>query len=247
MNFSTSANLGDCLWCLQFLRRLGGHHAFYCKSEYMGQLRELMADTLVEIGDVNDRPPDSEDCWIANARFEQQGVRYGSTLNIIAFVQQYMNHLGGLAGTPAPVFTDPKQFLFELPRPNFRVPQFDVLVVNAQPTSGQVPEFDNAHLNDLIARLAIHYSVITTNPTTARNALTYDATILRIAELSCHCSLIIGVATGPIWATFNTRNASTPRHILLSPQWLDYGPTVPIANHANVNSVQAALERTGWL
>lgn len=235
------------MFVCSFLRRMGGQHNFYCRSEWLAQVRELMADTQVAIDDVNVRPSDSVDCWIANAQFEHRGVHYGSTLDIIDFVMNYMNHLGGLSGTPAPVFTSREQFLFDLPHRGLGMPIYDVLVVNAQPTSGQVPDFDNAALNTLIGRLAESRSVICTNPTTAINALTYCGSIRRIGELSMRCRLIIGVATGPIWTTFNTQNRSTPRHILLAPQWLDYGPTVPITNHINVASVDAALQLEGWL
>ncbi len=165
---------------------------------------------------------------------------------IIGFVLNYLNHLGGMCGTPAPVFTDREQFLFDIPR-GHRIPQFDILVVNAQPTSGQVPEFDNAQMNDLITKLALHNSVICTNPTTAKNALTADCSILRIGQMAQRCSLIVGVATGPIWTTFNRQNRHVRRHILLSPMRLDYGPAVPIACHANMASVEAALQSEGWL
>lgn len=247
MNFSTAANLGDCMFTCQFLRRLGGEHRFFCRPEWIVAVQELMLDTLIVIDDIANRPADAHDTWMANARFEQSGVFYPHAGDIIGFICNYLNHCGGLAGTPAPLFTDKAQFLFDLPRSNARIPHFDILVVNAQPTSGQVPNFDNARLNDLIGRLAQHYSVVCTNETTAKNALVLDASIMRIAEYSKHCTLIIGVATGPIWLTFNTHNAGTPRHILLSPQHLDYGPTVPIKNHARVESVEQKLEETGWL
>lgn len=248
MTFSTSSHIGDCLWAMQFLRRLGGQHAFYCPPEYLGQLRELMADTEIVLEDVNARPPGTEDVWIANARFEHQGVFYHQGYNdIIGFIIDYFNHMGGVAGMPHPLFANREHFLFDLPRSNARIPHFDILMVNAQPTSGQVPEFCNAQLNELIGRLAQHYSVVCTNPTTAKNALVLDASILRIGHYSQHCGLIIGVATGPLWLTFNTQNRGTPRHVLLAPQHLDYGPTVPIQSHGNVTGLTQALEATGWL
>lgn len=201
----------------------------------------------ITIDDVNVRPPDSIDTWIANAQFESKGVFYQYSGDIIALILNYFNHVGGLAGTASPLFTAKEQFLFDLPHRGNSYPAFDVLVVNAQPTSGQVPGFDNAALNDLIGKLALRRSVVCTNPTTALNAMTYCGSIRRIAELSMHCRLIVGVATGPIWATFNTQNRSVPRHILLAPQHLDYGPTVPITNHADVLGVEEALMKEGWL
>jgi hypothetical protein len=247
MNFSTSSNLGDCCWAAQFLRRLGGEHNFYCRADWLGPIREFMSDTNISIDDINNRPADAHDTWIANARFEEKGVHYRHDGDIVGFIVDYFNHLGGVCGTPAPTFTSREQFLFDLPRSNARIPHFDILMVNAQPTSGQVPNFDNAKLNDLIGRLAQHYSVVCTTPTTAKNALVLDASILRIAHYSMRCSMIIGVATGPIWLTFNTQNAGTPRHILLSPQHLDYGPTVPIMNHCSVESIEQALAKDNWI
>lgn len=76
MNFSTSANIGDCLWACQFLRRLGGEHHFYVKDAYVEQLAPLMADTAHEIRPISTWPGDGIDCWIANGRYEHKGCYY---------------------------------------------------------------------------------------------------------------------------------------------------------------------------
>lgn len=247
MNFSTAAHGGDCAWSLRMLMQLGGEHNFYCQPEYLDALREAMAHTHIQIHDISQRPADAIDTWIANAQFEDKGVFYQDQGDIMGFVLNYMNHVGGKCGTPAPLFTNREQFLFDVPPPTDRMAHYDILVVNAQPCSGQVLGFDNAELNALIERLATRNSVICTNPTTAKNALVVNASLLRIAHLSQRCGCIIGIATGPLWLTFNRANRTTPRHVLLNPMHLDYGPTVPITNHLTVASIEQAMFKGGWL
>lgn len=88
---------------------------------------------------------------------------------------------------------------------------YDVLVVNSEPCSGQfspMAQHGSGYLNPLIEKLTEKMTVITTSPTTfcdstdkvSENGLS----VSEIGSLSRRCHHVIGVMTGPFWACLNT-------------------------------------------
>jgi hypothetical protein len=85
---------------------------------------------------------------------------------------------------------------------------FDTLVVNSEPRSNQLPNFCHLFFNKRIKELLnAGKKVITTNPTgMCLSTLEMGMDVTDIGCLSKYCSEIEGVATGPIWTTFNVFN-----------------------------------------
>ena len=122
--------------------------------------------------------------------------------------------------------------------------QFDFLVVNSVPLSGQLRAFrgDPDHLTPLIDELAATYRIIVTNPLNRPDAQMPRSTILctqdyglsvtDIGTLSLHCRYLLMVSTGPSWTTFNVWNRQTIRLrvVLVDTEQLNLGGNTVQAN-----------------
>lgn len=243
---SANAHLGDCLWHANILRHIGGKHTFYAPSVYMPELSECLEGTEIEVKDILHSPADALSTWIACGRFESQGVRYDNQTDLVAYLLQWANAIGRECGEPKTLFRQRQDMLCTFPaiQRDVDAPAFDVLVVNAQPLSGQCPQFDNAELNALIERLATKHRVLCTNPNTA-GAPTIQISICGIGNLANRAKIVVAVSTGASACAHNI--FGEPRTLLLlAPIVLDYGRT-NLSHFNNVSEVTEQLKAEGWL
>lgn len=232
MIYSNGAHLGDALWTAHFLRRLPGSHTFHVLPEYVAGIAELMADRDVKILSTDERPPEARDTWIANASLESRGVVWRAQEDIMGFVQEYHNHLGGEAGLPHPAYVSRRDMLWDsasilakLPH----VPHPDILVVNADPKSGQCPDYSRGEMMEVIETLRHRYPSLRITCTNINGV--DDWSLSEIGAMSMTAKYIVAVANGPHWPTWNVWNQSAHRVILLSPMRLNF-ETPGITEHA---------------
>lgn len=225
MTLSTSSNLGDCTWVAMMLSKLPGSHQFYCKPAYVDQLQPLLTHTEHVVHPLDQWDGTGLDCWIANAQFEPFGLYYTGQIDIMQFVFEYMNHLGGKLGHPKPVFGSVKDMLFDIPsipKPGID-PIIDVLAILADPMSGQCPNFRRSEVYEkVLTPLRKRFgSVIVTNHDD-NTPTGYD--LAQIGILSTLARRIIAVANGPHWTSWNVHvSPSTERIIFLDPMRLNFG------------------------
>ena len=246
MTYSCGAHLGDCLFTANYLRRLPGEHTFHVPAEYVNGIAELMSDRPVKILSTADRPPDSRDTWLGNASLEYRGVFYRDNVDIMGFVMDFHNHLGGEAGQPCPTYNTRQDMLWDsasilaaVPR----VPHPDLLIVNADPKSGQCPEYHRPEMMEVIETLRHRYPHLRITCTNINGV--DDWSLAEIGAMSITAKYIVAVATGPHWPTWNIWNQSTHRVILLSPMRLDFGTPGKVEHAANAGQVWDIMR--GWL
>jgi hypothetical protein len=119
----------------------------------------------------------------------------------------YFEYLSSLLGFQNPVVTR-DDLLFDLPilkSGEFDV-SYDFLIINSTPLSSQVADFDSNYLSELTKKLVSKgYKVATTHPTgIIKSTLELGYDLLKIAQLSNRCQMIIGIPNGPMWLTFNS-------------------------------------------
>ncbi len=255
-------HLGDNLIHLHFLRHLAlrnpGHHfvhAVHCC--YMEQLAPVIEDVpAVRLVDLEKIPRDE---WGRNV-WKNAGAtvtRGGQVENYVAgyweqhhlrdhYAPFYLVWFGVLAeemGLQSP-FREPADLLFDYPAITRRSAavnrflnrsaynQFDFLVVNSQPSSGQLSAYNSTeYLTPLISDLAARYKVVCTQKPGCCNAeCTTDdhLTLTDIGNLSLRCKYLIMVSTGPSWPTFNVWNRDSVRLriLLLDREQVDYAPNM---------------------
>jgi hypothetical protein len=244
--WSSSSNIGDCLTHLHFLMKLGGEHSMWVKPEYIGQISEVAHGSNVTIHNVWERPEGTTDFWRANGMLEHKGVYYRNDNDICGWLMDWFNHLGGHCGHPCPVYPDRQSMLWDsevILNANVRAVEYDVLIINSPPTSGQCPEYDHGELYELGLQLRQNglYVVF------AQWDGSIPYTLRELGKLSLGAKLIIESANGPCFLTHSIWNSKKDRITLLSPMYLDYGETGRHRHAANVAEATEHCQTLGYL
>lgn len=236
--FFNEWHLGDCLLqCLYFHRvaPLLPEDSFVFFCGYHDQLAEVVGHLPnVELRPIKDRPTTAYDTWIGrNQTYHNSPIKN----DYLLFYLEWFKRMSATLRLPNP-FMSKLDLWFDYPevkRSTPKVREFDFLVVNSVPNSGQV-QYSASELNALVSALVcVGHSVITTAPSHVAGAsCTLDSrmTVTDIGRLSNSCSCHVMVSTGPSWTTFNVANMMTvnTRLLLLSTTYLDY---VPRCHHFN--------------
>lgn len=256
-------HLGDNLLHLHFLRKLaqrypdiGFVHA--CDASHHGQLREVIADlpqiTLADLGTAH-----GINAWRgAGGWFYEQPDRH----DFVAIHRRWFAKLAADMGLESPI-TEARDLLFDYPALEYnsikyyeqlpacfrRAPQSPrVLLVNSEPKSGQFSGYNPGAFLTLARRLQSHGSVIATTQPLAPDIYCTQSgnrSVTDIGRISQRVELIIGVATGPLWPTFNIWNTlTTTRVILLDHERVDIIPAKTV--HTNqISQVWDILKERG--
>lgn len=262
-------HLGDNLVHLHFLRKQAianprdtfFHYVHECHLE---QLREAIEDLPnISLYSLDVRPSSSIDAWKnAGAGTPSGGYFEKSWMkeDFCAFHIAWFGHLAQQMGL-RPVFEKPTDFLFDYPaiQKNVvdRLPEHcasspTILFVNSRPCSGQCMAYDSVdYFDPLIVELAFKNSLMVTQPSKVPNipcTMHTEMTISEIGALSLRCQYVIGVATGPLWPTFNIWNQqSVQRRIVMlgNGERLNLGAN--ITQVSNREEMREALVREGLL
>jgi len=244
-------HLGDSLIHLNFLRRVAQNHPekrfiHAAHGVLLPQLAELVAD----VPNLSLRPLDLRE----NGSFDAWKARKGGFYNDpernnwVLYHLQHFERLAADMGIENPV-KSPRDLLFDYPAlENGTIEPFDVLLINSMPFSGQLPGIKPEHFDELIGRLMDSgYSVVATAKSSYSLPCTQPHSVTAIGSMSMACKYIIGVATGPMWPTFNVWNFDTVqcRLILLEPERIHLTPNTEHA--AGISQAIEILEARGIL
>jgi len=198
-------HLGDQLVHLNYLRRLSklvdGDIIHYCNPMHHAQLAPLVEDTAIVLRDLV-RSPHAQNAWIGHANYFYEHPHRHDWVN---FHIDWFTRLSCVLGVPNPIASR-SDLLFEYPALNRPWDaDFDYLICNSPPQSNQLPDYTPDFFKKMIQNLTNEgKTVITTHPT-GMTACTLDQglDVTGIGSLSKYCRHHVGVATGPMWTTFN--------------------------------------------
>lgn len=232
------SHFGDCYRQALLLGKLPGKHLFRCNPEYHKEFGELFQGMEIELGESIQGLPD--DTWPANGRFNGVGVVYTSQTDIMEFVMRYLNAQCDESGIPKQ-FLSRTDLLADWPSlmSSSETPECEILFIAAAPRSGQVPGYDQGSMNTLCDELSERHKVIEISDRTKK------ITMAEIGRISGKSRLIVSVATGPMWPTWNVWSTTAQRIIMLEPMRIDFG--IPCDHASNVTQIRVILEKTGWL
>jgi len=202
-------HLGDNLIHLNYLRRVceqNPHLEFihHCHTQYHSQLVPLCEGLPILLKDLA-IPPGAINAWIGRENyFHNHPLRR----KWAQFHMEWFDRLSDDLEVPCPIAT-PEDLLFDYPA--LKEPcryEFDLLVINAPPQSGQLPDFSAEFFKNRVRELANEgLKVITTHPTGyVPSTLENHYTVTDIGILSKGVQCIEGVDTGPMWTTHNIFN-----------------------------------------
>lgn len=219
-----SFHLGDNLVVLHFLRKLAlanPAREFIHAVEpcYIEALNPLIADVdNVSIIKIEDKFSDSFDIWKnAGAGTPAGGFwdNHPYKNNHVMFHASWFSFLANNWGLDNPI-TRSSDMLFDYPallddELKFDPAPCDVLVVNSQPCSGQLLAYDKVEYFDpLLEQLAAKgLRVVCTQKTEVQGVsctTDFGLSVTDIGHISLRTRIIVGVATGPLWPTFNVWN-----------------------------------------
>lgn len=236
-------HLGDNMVHLNFLRRVAlanpdRKFVHAAQWHYLKELKEVVADIpnirLEEFHHMT--PPVSIDSWRGAGNFWYQ---HPNRRDFVRFhVESWFPYLAQKMRVNNPVMTR-EDMLFDYPaikNPVSEIPNdFDVLVINSAPCSGQFMGFNQYELGRLATQMAHKgHRVVTTAPVfygldgKSDIPCTSDLglSVTQIGHLSLHCRFILMVSTGPSWATFNIWNQDSikKRIILIDSERVNLSP-----------------------
>lgn len=205
-------HLGDHLAHLHYLRkqavRYPEHYFVHAANfDYLPQLIEVVSDiSNISLIDLEHKPEFSQDAWKNRDNFF---VHSANGNNYAALYIDFFKYYSEKIGLESPIHA-PSDLLFDYPAIlRKRYANFDFLVINSAPMSGQFIGFNPNDFDELIGKLIERgYSVVTTAPSshnvpcTKSNGLSISA----IGGLSLSCKYIVGGCNGPSWPTFNIWN-----------------------------------------
>lgn len=237
-------HLGDQMIHLNWLRRVALRHpdksfAHGAPAGYLAQLYPLVLD-VPNIMLCSTPLQGAVDVWK-----NRRGDFYNHPLrnDWVRYHLQFFAELARDLDVDNPVQTS-DDMLFDYPALLERdFGSYDCLVVNSRPQSNQFRSFNDTAFDILVkSLLARGLSVITTGPNftgapSTLGAFNAPLSVTEIGALSRNVKAIIGVPTGPIWATFNIWNRETPRTLMLDEERIHL-----CANTRHVASIGDAIE-----
>jgi tetratricopeptide (TPR) repeat protein len=247
INTTCCVRLGDNLSHLQLLRKLARRHPrtqFYhsAAEDYLPQLRELVVDLPnVELG--SQVREGAIEVWKGHGGF---WYSHPQKNDFCQFYVQWFDEVAKKMGLENPIKA-PEHFLFDYPGLIRKTPldgNFDFLIINSPPMSGQLRNYSDLSNTVLKLKNEFGYSVITTHPVLgAECTQDWKLTVTDIGALSRFCRFIIMVSTGPSWPTFNIYNQATVelRIIMLDNEKINIAPnTVHVSNEDQIWEVLKA-------
>jgi len=205
-------HLGDNLVHLHYLRKVCEQNpdlefTHHCNPALHFQLEPLVEFMPITLDGLS-IPPGAINCWIGRDNFF-----YNHPLreNWVTFHICWFDYLSDLLEVANPIACK-EDFWFDYPGLKVLPPMnYDYLVINSPPASGQLPDYSPDFFNNMVRNLCNEgKKVITTAHTgMAECTLDHGITVTGIGALSKGAKHIIGVATGPMWTTFNVYNAQT--------------------------------------
>lgn len=232
-------HLGDNLVHLHFLRKLAQrypeiHFTHGAQEQYLGQLHDLVADLPnLTLTNLETTGQGAINAWRgAGAHWYSHPRRN----DFVSYHLEWFRHLAKQMGLESPIhsaadmlFDYPELFSLSHER-MWPTGNFDFLLINSAPQSGQFTGYSAKAFDDLYRLLGqAGHTVITTERTVFSDAHCtrkrgYDITAIgRLAQSVKH---IIGCVTGPMWTTWNIWNRHTvqTRILLLDHERVDLIP-----------------------
>lgn len=230
---------GDNIAHLLLLRRLaklhpGDRFVHYARQIYHDWLREVVEDlpNVALLAVADNAPWDFEIPGAVNA-WKGAGNHWQTHPNRNDYVEYFVEWYAAVAGRlglESPIRTR-DDFLFDYPALQTATPcseDYDFLVVNHRPMSGQFQGF-SAHEMDLLCDelASAGHKIITTQPSGLHRCTgEYRMTATGIGNVSIRAKHIVMVSTGPSWPTFNlwNRDSVKLRVVLIDHERVNIAP-----------------------
>lgn len=213
---------------------------YYAKNEYINQLKEFVCSNNIILKTLNKSPNNSIEVWINNDFFE-----YTHTLlsNKHAYNKFYINFFNSVLRkmnfniSINKLVYDDNDLLSRYNKFNEKYKNYDILILNSEPLSGQYKEYNKQTWDNYIQKINTQFKILTT--TKVNNILcTCDdnLTIKDIASLSIKAKVIIAINSGVVPGLLNYYTLTTVKHFYTFDDRFHYSyPN--FENKTNINDI----------
>ena len=209
-------HLGDHLWFIMFANRVMEDRPditfdFYIDMAYHAQLLPFTDPAKLALKNRDQKPEGCHVAWAGDGRFFHN---YPAPHHYERLYFDWFKVIAKRAGIESP-FTHYNELVWKIPKatvPAALDQDYDVLIVNSQPLSGEWHVHDT--FNPVGQRfVAEGYKVIATHPNTFGAVSTLDSglDISQLSTLSQRCLNIVGISNAPFLITANTTNFNNPK------------------------------------
>lgn len=227
-------HLGDQVLHLLFLRRLSEqnpavHFKHAAPRRFLDQLFPLIQGARIGLVALEGSGPIGHNAWRgADGFWYAHPHRHDFVRANIDWFERLAHQMGFLNPIQSPDdflwdFSHVATSASEWPSP-VRPELQRILFINSEPHSGQFAGFDRSAL-ELLARALWYqgHSVFTTQWIQGPKQ-THPRDVAQIGHLARDATMIIGVATGPLWTTYTTQNRHATRLLLLDHERVHIAP-----------------------
>ena len=225
-NFYNKYHYGDNILNLKFLYNISEvlklkniHINYYYDQEYCKNKPELdryiHPNNSVTLMSIKDITPGAIELWMSNPIGDVTQKVLDKYYNV--FYKQILNTLGLNDMNINTSLYQPEPYLQDIYNkidPKFH--DLDILIINAEPKSGQVVYHKDA-FNKMCIRLASKFNVATTMPVDPSIKCTMDSNLMLqdIGAISTHAKYIIGIHSGPVTTCFNSKTKESVKKWIL--------------------------------
>ena len=188
---------------------------YYAKKEYLPQLKEFLCSPNIFLSFLELKPPSSIELWINNDFFEYKHVEQVMPICFNLYYKTFFNNVLKklyIAFKIDRFFYEDDNLITRFDNIPDKYKNFDILIINSQPLSGQY-NYNKSEWDNYIINLSNNFKILTT--TKVENILcTTDnnLTIKDIAALSTKAKVIIAINSGVVPGLLNIYTLQNVKH-----------------------------------
>lgn len=197
---------------------------YYAKTEYIHQLNQFINSKNVILDSLSLKPDHSIHLWIGNSFFKP--ITFGEYMNhgrgrvdyngfYIAFFNHALKKINMDDFILHDIIYHDHELIERLDRISDKYKQFDILILNSQPFSGQY-NYNKNRWNDHIQKMNTAFKIVTT--TKVDGVLcTFDdnLSVKDIAALSTRAKIVIAINSGVVPGLLNSYTISNVKHFYI--------------------------------
>ena len=214
-HFYNRFHLGDNILNLKFffnisdIMKLNGITIYYYyddsyKNNKRGELERFVNKDTLNLCSIKDKPADAIELWMGNPIDGYDYLVLDTFFD--AFYKKILKTIGLEGKNISTSLYQPEPYLQDIYNNlDDKYKNLDILVINAEPQSGQF-QYDKESFNNMCISLHKKYNIATTSPVNDDIKCTMkDNLMLKdIGAISTHVKYILGVHSGPVTACFNS-------------------------------------------
>lgn len=222
IEFYAVGHLGDAVYHLDFLRKVINRYPkkfkfiYYVEEQYLNELQAhiYLYEKNIKLKNLTEKSESAISSWIENGdEYTKWRAKNKNVKNYNEFYIEWYNHLSDVIGIP-PIIEKAEETLFYHPSLLNKQKEYDYLVINSEPRSGQFAEYSVEEFMMLCIDLNKHGNSFITTKKVRNYECTLDLgyNLIEIGSLACHVKYIIGVNTSPMITCINKLNISKVKH-----------------------------------